>query len=234
MEEAVRRGVGAFSDGEARRRSVPWLDLADPALRPRLASLVEELRSRAFVPDALRSFVTPDQARQRWTALKQFAEAHGHFLVTSGPYRLLTRTADTVTLGVFRDLSYPLGVGAFDRWAIPLRAWATLVERRGNRLEIVAEVEQVSHFARSYEIVRGPLTAAAGDRDVPVCRYVVVAPGGALLGAGAARYVGGGRYVVDLGGRPATPATVLLALVVADNAVQVDVKAVALGAGAGS
>lgn len=234
MEEAVRRGLGAFSDGEARRRGVPWLDLADPKQHDLLMSLVEELRARAFVPDALRNLVGPGQARQRWTALKEFADKHGHFLVTSGPYRLAKRSPDTVTLDVFRDLTYPLGVGAFDGSAIPLRAYATLVERRGNWLEVAAEVEQVSRFSRTYEVVRGPLTAAVTDVDVPVCRYVVVGAEGALVAAGAARYVGGGRYALDLAGLPPAPATVLIALVVADNAVQPAITTVRLGAGGGA
>jgi hypothetical protein len=229
MEEAVRRGLGAFSEAEARHRGLPWLDLTDPKLRDRLASIVEDLRGRAFVPEALRQLVTPPQARLRWAALKRFADKHGHFLVTGGPYRLAKRSADTVTLEVFRDLTYPLGVGAFDRYAIPVRAYATMLERRGNRLEIAADVEQVSRFARTYEIVRGPLTAAASAVDVPVCRYVVVGAADEVVAAGVARYEGGGRYAADLTGLASAPSTVLVALIVADNAVQLDIKTIALG-----
>ena len=61
-----------------------------------------------------------EQARQRWAALRRFARARGHLLVTNGPYRLDKWTNDTVVLQVFRDFSYPLGVGVYDRYALPL------------------------------------------------------------------------------------------------------------------
>src|SRR5262249_15126172 len=40
MDEAVTSGLGAFSEAEARRRGVPWLDLArDPRTRDALRAL---------------------------------------------------------------------------------------------------------------------------------------------------------------------------------------------------
>src|SRR3972149_10918225 len=94
MEEAVRRGAAAFSAGEAKRRGFPGLALVwDPALQARLAALAEELERAAFVPETLRAHATPEEARQRWPALRQFFRKHRHFLVTNGPYRLEKATA---------------------------------------------------------------------------------------------------------------------------------------------
>src|SRR5207247_1301891 len=101
MEEAVTRGLAAFSETEARRRGAPWLDLArTPEIRKALASLLADLERRAFVPEALRGLVTVEQAKLRWAALRRFARAHGHYLVTSGPYRLVKWSADGAVLGV--------------------------------------------------------------------------------------------------------------------------------------
>ena len=98
MEEAVKRGLGAFSAEEARRRGVRWIDLArDPKLKEALGPLVEAFRKEAYVPESLRKFVTADEAETRWTALGQFSKRRGHFLVTNGPYRLSKWGASSVT-----------------------------------------------------------------------------------------------------------------------------------------
>ncbi|HEU5322801.1 MAG TPA: hypothetical protein VFX28_18490, partial [Methylomirabilota bacterium] len=231
MEEAVRGGVAAFSPAEARRRGVPPLDLVSgSALRGRLAALAERLQRQAHVPPALRGLVTPAEARARWAALRAFQRRHGHFLLANGPYRL-HRTAPAVTLAVFRDLSYPLVVGAWDRLAIPRRAFVTQVERRGDRLAVGAEVETVTRFERSYKIVREPFRPApAGERvtQTLAARWVAVSADGQVLAAGAAQTVEGDRLVVDLGPRlPAGEHRVLVALALDGNLIDPEVKVIA-------
>lgn len=231
MEEAVKRGIAAFSEEEAQRRGVPWLDLVrDPATGRRLAALVDEFRLQGFRPDALREIVTRDEADERWTALARFYAQHGHFLVTNGPYRLESWTADVATLQVFRDLSYPLGVGSFDEYAIPLRAYASKIEDRGDHVEIRADVEQVSKFQRSYDIARVALGSASHDADAherPECRYVIVAPHGTVVRAGTASFGNRGQFVLDLKDL-ATPGlyTVVVALYVGGNRVNPEVKVI--------
>jgi hypothetical protein len=94
--------------------------------------------------------VSVDEAKRRWAALAAFYQAHGHFLVTNGPYELKAWSTDSVNLSVFRDLSYPLGVGSFDAYAIPRRAFITKVERENGRLRLFAEIETIMKFQRSY------------------------------------------------------------------------------------
>jgi hypothetical protein len=91
MEEAVQRNLAAFSESEALRRVVPWLDLVrDAHLHKQLQALVEVFEQQGYRPEALQDMVTPEIARQRWARLKEFAHTQGHFLVTNGPYRLQT------------------------------------------------------------------------------------------------------------------------------------------------
>jgi hypothetical protein len=231
MEEAVRRGIAAFSESEARRRAVPWLDLVrDRATSGRLAALVDEFQAQAYRPDALREMVTADEARERWTALARFYAEHGHFLVTNGPYRLDSWTADGVKLEVFRDLSYPQGVGLFDAYSIPLKAYVSKVEDRGDRIEIRADVEQASKFQRSYEVVRVALGHTAGDDsdlERPLCRYVIVGPAGDVVRAGAGPFATSGRFVLDLKGLGAPGLyTIVAALYVGGNSVDPEVKVI--------
>ena len=89
MEEAVARGLAAFSPEEARRRGIAWMDLArDKKLKAALATIVDEFARQSHVPVGLRGSVTAIEARDRWSALQHFYDTYGHFLVTNGPYRL--------------------------------------------------------------------------------------------------------------------------------------------------
>jgi hypothetical protein len=236
MEQAVGRGLGAFSEREARRRGVPWLDLArDAKTGAALSRLAADFERRAWVPEALSGLVTPEQARQRWRALAQFHRKTGHFLVTAGPYQVGKVTATSATLPVFRDFTYPLGVGSFDQFAIPIRAFVRAVERKGDRLEIQADVESVEKAGRSYKILRGPFTpgpAGESTREPLTVHWLMVSSGDEVVAAGAAREVQGGRLIVDPGGR-VKPGTyrVMLALALNGNLVNPEVKVVSYRVG---
>ncbi len=132
---------------------------------------------------------------------------------------------------MFRDLSYPLGVGHFDRYAIPLRAYPTALRMRGDRLEVEAEVERVSRFQRTYEVVREPLRGGADESEVPECRYLVLASDGRVVRAGRAAYDGAGRFTADLSGLARGTYTVAVQLVLAGNTVNAEVRSLRHRAG---
>jgi len=229
MEEAVTRGLAAFSEDEARRRGVPWLDLArDRKLQDALSSLAAAFERRAYVPEALRGLVTVEQAKQRWAALRRFQRQQGHFLVTSGPYRLTRWSGSSAVLTVFRDLSYPNVVGSFDRYALPQRAWVTRVERQGDRLELEADAESITKSGRSYKIVREPLRLEPTGEKVRVplvAHWTVVDPHDEVVATGQSQDVAGGRLVVDLKGKlPPGAYRVLLALVFNGNLTNPEVR----------
>lgn len=230
MEEAVRRGLGAFSAAEARRRGVRWLDLArDPKTREGLAAILDGLARENHVPAPLRRLVDADEAQTRWTALRLFGQRRGHYLVTSGPYQLDKWSDGAVVLQVFRDMANPLGVGTYDRFAIPRRAYVARVTPTGERLEITPEIERLERFLRQYRLVREPLGSTADEdkADVPTARFVIVSADGRVAAAGMSREVVAHRLVVDLKGRLKPGAyTALLALVLGDNLVSPEVATV--------
>jgi len=223
MEEAVKRGVGAFSAAEARRRGVRWLDLArDPKTREELGAILDGLARRNHVPEALKRLVAADEAQARWAALRQFAQRRGHYLVTNGPYLLEKWTDAAVVLQVFRDMNNPLGVGSYDRFAIPRRAYVVRITARGDRLEIMPEIERLEKFLREYRLVREPLGSRGEEErpDLPACRYVILGADGTVAAAGVSRDVQAHRLVVDLKGRLKPGAyTALVALALGDNLV---------------
>jgi hypothetical protein len=227
MEEAVKRGAGAFSAAEARRRGVRWLDLArDPKTREDLRGILDGLARQNYVPEPLRKLVAADEAQTRWAALRQFAQRRGHFLVTNGPYQLEKWTDAAVVLQVFRDMTNPLGVGTYDRFTIPRRAFVAKLTARGDRLEIAAEIERLEKFLREHRLVREPL-GLRGDEDkadLPAARYVILAADGSVAAAGASRDIQAHRVIVDLKGRLKPGAyTALVALALGDNWVDPEV-----------
>jgi hypothetical protein len=228
VDEAAKRGLVALSPEEARRRGVPWLDLArDPRVRQALLSIVDGYAKEGYVPEPIRRLATADDAQTRWSALKQFVQRRGHFLVTSGPYRLDKWSDSAVVLEVFRDFTNPMGVGAFDRFAIPRRAFVSRVAIRGERIDIYPEIERVEKFLRDYRVSREPLGAPTPDEeaaDVPTVRYVVTSATGAVVAAGRSAQRERDHLVVDLKGRLRPGLyTVMMAVVLDDNGVNPEV-----------
>jgi hypothetical protein len=230
MEDAAARGLAAFSADEARRRGIAWLDLVrDAALVPALAARADELARQGFVPFGLAGLVTAEEARARWTALGAFHRTHGHLLVTNGPYLLEKWSPSGAVLRVFRDLSYPRGLGAFNLYAAPLRAYAAEAEVRGGQLMVRAEVEKIERFGREQRVVRERFTRRVSEQDkrsLPVLHWVLVAPGGGVAGAGAADPEPGGdafRVALPLAGGVGAH-TLLIALSLDENLVDLPVK----------
>jgi hypothetical protein len=217
MEEAVARGWAAFSEAEAKRRGVPWLDLVrSPDLNARLAALAADFERSAFRPGPLRTYVTEEEARRRWQALATFHKAGGHFLVTNGPYKLKGWTGESVTLEAFRDLAYPLGVGSYDAYAVPRRGFITKVDWQDGRLTISGDIEVVEKFQRSHRLVRTPLKAVPGpvaQRAAPECRYTIIDADGRVVLAGTLALGADATFQADLRGRLPAGRYILSALI---------------------
>ena len=230
MEEAVRRGWAAFSQEEAEHLGVSWLDLVrDPALKTRLASLVQEFASQGYIPEALRRWVTVEEAKERWTALYRFYQDYDHFLVTNGPYRLKRGTERGVVLEVFRDLSYPLGIGTFDKYVFPPRALNLRVTQQRKVITLEAEVQKIEKVMRSYETVQEPLqhSSLLGVYQISaVASYLVVDAEGRVREAGTSQAGEGVDFAIHLPNPlPAGTYTLLVALYLNENYVTPEVHA---------
>jgi hypothetical protein len=237
MEEAVQRGWAAFSAAEAARRGVPWLDLVrDDALKPRLAELVAQFARDGYRPAVLAALVTPEAARRRWEALGAFYREHHHFLVANGPYKLKAWSSDRATVEAFRDLSYPLGVGSYDHYAIPRRGFITAIARDGERFTLSVEVEMVEKLQRDYRIVRETLRLPDPFRRriLPECRYLVTDEAGRVLLAGTAPPPEQSKFQIDLAGKLA-PGRYTLAAEIAlnGNTMNAEIKRIPLVIGEG-
>jgi len=205
MEEAVVRGHAAFSEEEARRRKIPWLDLVrDPALKAKLQGLIAQFERDGYRPKALQDHVTAGQAQARWRALRQFVEARGHLLVANGPYRLKQWTPDKVVLQAVREVTYPLGFGTFDRFTYPPRGTIESAKHDHGRVTVRAGAEMVLKAGRSYKPTKEPLLRSTmrGTAGLLVAsRYLLIAPGGKVLKVDKMRWEEDGRFTIALPGR---------------------------------
>ena len=231
MEEAVERSWAAFSQAEADRRGVAWLDLVrSEGTSKQLVALVEAFEREGYRPDRLQSLVSTEDARKRWSALKAFYREHGHFLVANGPYRLKRWSADSATLEAFRDLSYPLGVGSYDAYAVPRRGYITKVERDGSRVRLTGDIELLQKHMRSYDIVRKPLQSIAPDvlkRSTPECHYIVTDGEGRVVLAGQVALGADASFELDLDGKlPPGTFTLAAQIVVNANAMNAEIRRV--------
>ena len=230
ITEGLQRIDGAaFSQEEAQRREVEWLDLVrSEGTNKRLATLVAAFARDGYRPEYLQSLVSVDDARKRWGALAAFYKDHGHFLVTNGPYKLKGWSPDKVMFEAFRDLSYPLGVGSYDNYAVPRRGYVTKVEQADKAITLSGDIELLSKHMRSYDIVRTPLQSVPGDaltRSAPECRYMVTDNEGRVVLAGQVPLAEDKGFHIDLGGKlPPGQFTLLAEIIVNGNAVNVDIK----------
>jgi hypothetical protein len=174
FEEGARRGHFKLSEFDPVR---------DAALVRRLGELARELEARAYVPPALKSRVNAKEARERYGRLREFHAAHGHWLVTNGPYMLERWDGTKAVLNVFRDPSYPKGLGSFNAYAVPLKAYVMRIERRGYGAELHVEAERLEREGREVRIVRG----SPEKKKEPVCHYLLVRRDGGIAAAGAVR-----------------------------------------------
>jgi len=197
FEEGTRRGYFRLSQFDPVR---------DTALVRRLDELARELEERAYVPPALASHVNAQEARARYRRLREFHAAHGHWLVTNGPYLLQRWDGTKAVLGVFRDPSYPKGLGGFNDYAVPLKAYVTRVEQRAYGAQVHTETEWLERLGREVRIVRGSFAqrlaeriTGAGALPAPVCHYLLIGPDGAVASAGEARAGATGACRLEFG-----------------------------------
>ena len=237
MEEAVNRGHAAFSVEEARRRQVPWLDLArDAALLAKLREMTAVFERQAYRPNALQDLVSESEARARWGALRQFVEKHGHLLVTNGPYRLKEWKSQSVVLEAVRDLTYPLGFGTFDRFVNPPRASIEQVTDENGQITVRAGAEMWLKGGRTYQLVNEPLLRTTARGVYPllvVSRYLLIAPDGKVLKVDKMHWGADGSFEIGLPDTlPPGDYTIMFGIFLDGNALQPSTKIIRLRVGA--
>ena len=143
--------------------------------------------------------MTAEEARARFRKLREFYAAHRHWLVTNGPYQLGKWDGRKAVLGVFRDASYPKGIGNFDPYAVPVHAYVTRIDARADGADVSTESEWLERLGREVRVARGSFAKRLAERitgkdatAAPVCHYMLVGEDGAVASAGSAKADGNG------------------------------------------
>ena len=135
-------------------------------------------------------------------------------------------------------MSYPLGVGSYDVYAVPRRGYVAKAEREKNGgLRISAEIEIVMKFMRDHRIERHALAAVDPilvKRAAPECRYAVLDAQGRIVLAGVARPQQDLTFSIPLDGKlPAGNYTVMAEILVNNNAMNAQIERIPVVMGGG-
>jgi len=124
MDAAVEARELAFSDSRAEEWGVDWLDLTRGASLSILATHLADLKANNYVPNYMKDLdlptvasITDDMAAARWTALENFYNTYGHFLVSNGPYYLEVVDTQTPMIRIKAFREYPFKADHWD-WLI--------------------------------------------------------------------------------------------------------------------
>ncbi|MCC6065838.1 MAG: ABC transporter substrate-binding protein, partial [Thermofilum sp.] len=187
---AEEKGLLAFSTSKADKMKVEWMNyIGGPSLKI-LSDVLDEMINTGYIPfsEWAGKYVTPDEAKTRYQALKSWYNAHGHFWVSDGPFYLdrADFLAHTATLKANRN--YP---DKADRWA-----W--LAEPPIPEVKVEAPESVVPGLPANVTVrvsYKGqPYPAARID----FVKYLVLDAAGNVLGKGEAKAVRDGVFVIQL------------------------------------
>jgi len=187
---AEEKGLLAFSSSKADRMKVEWMNyIGGPSLKI-LSEVLDEMIDTGYIPfsEWAGRYVTPDEAKARYRALKNWYNERGHFWVGDGPFYLERADflAHTATLKANRN--YP---DKADRWAwlaeppipeVKLEAPETVVPGLPANVTVL-----VSYKGQPYPAAR-----------IDFVRYLVLDAAGNVLGKGEAKAVRDGVFVIQL------------------------------------
>lgn len=106
----------AWGTGQADRNQVEWMSfIGGPSLEILAKYLDEAIANKTIpYPEVMGAYVTPDEAAARYTALKNWYTARGHFWVGTGPYYLDTVDLNAGSAVVKNNPDFP---DLADRWS---------------------------------------------------------------------------------------------------------------------
>jgi peptide/nickel transport system substrate-binding protein len=169
---------------------VEWMNyIGGPSLKI-LSDVLDEMINTGYIPfsEWASKYITPDEAKARYQALKSWYNEHGHFWVGDGPFYLDSADylAHTATLKANRN--YP---DKADRWAwlaeppipeVKVEAPESVVPGLPANVTV-----QVSYKGQPYSAAR-----------IEFVKYLVLDAAGNVLGKGEAKAVRDGVFVIQL------------------------------------
>lgn len=156
-----------------------------------LAEYVDKSIADKFIPYAptMGKYVTADEAVARYTALKAFYAAHGHFWIGTGPYLLdkVFLTEKSLTLKQFAD--YPDLASKWSSFGEPKLATVAL-DGPGQ-----VKIGDQAVFTATVTFKGAPYAS----KDIKQVKYLLYDATGAVVSVGEGKATGEGVYEITLG-----------------------------------
>jgi len=113
---AEEKGLLAFSRAKSNKLNVEWMNyIGGPSLEV-LSKMLDESQAEGYIPfqEFMSKYTSVDDAKARYSALKSWYQAHGHFWVADGPFYLDKADYNAHIAVLKANRNY---VDKADRWA---------------------------------------------------------------------------------------------------------------------
>jgi peptide/nickel transport system substrate-binding protein len=187
-ERIVTDGKLAYSRSEAQAKGVGWYDPIVREHADMIKAELQKMKSEQFVPSALKSVVTVQDAINRYDASINWIDNHGHAIIGNGPFYLdnFNAAGGTITIKAFRDSSYPFEVGRWSQYEMPRLADITSVD-----IPRLVSIGQPTSLQVNVEVAGEPTSNATVN-------YFVSNKDGIVVIRGEARHESTSQFHIDL------------------------------------
>jgi peptide/nickel transport system substrate-binding protein len=191
---AEKDNLLAFSPSKAKKLAVDWMSyIAGPSL-PILSSKLDEALAAQFIPyeEVLGNNkfynVTKAEATAKYTALKTWKTARGHFWVGNGPFYLhsVDTVAKSVTIKAFRE--HPDKADRFAGFAEP----------KLPEISLTGPSTVIQTLATEFNIGITFKGQPYATDDMDFVKYLIIGPAGDVKGIGSATAVKDGEWKITL------------------------------------
>jgi peptide/nickel transport system substrate-binding protein len=188
--QAESNGRLAFSADKAEKLKIERMSyIAGPSLRI-LEEYLQQAGAAGYIPyeKALGQYVTRDQARQRYAALRQWYDKKKHLWVGNGPY-----TVESV-----HPLEKTVVMRRFDEFRVPDERWLSFSEPRVAEVEVKGPARITLGAPAEFRINVSFRGTPYPARDIDFVKFLVVDARGEVVLVANAEAVGDGEWVAHL------------------------------------
>jgi peptide/nickel transport system substrate-binding protein len=188
---AESNGEIAFTIDKATALEVEWTNFIDGPTLDIQKTYLAQAAGEGYIPYAatLGEFITADEAAARYTNLQAWVDAHGHFVIGTGPFYLDQVFTTEGNAVLKRNENFP---DLADKWARFSSPQIATVDVSGDG-QVTAGQEAA--FDIFVTINDAPYAAA----DIDSVKYLVFNSSNELIASGDADFVADGQYAVTLG-----------------------------------
>ncbi|HTX92651.1 MAG TPA: ABC transporter substrate-binding protein [Anaerolineales bacterium] len=183
-------GKLAYSSDKAAAKSIEQTSYVGGPSLAILAADLDTMIANKTVPYAatLSKYITPAQAVERYTNLKNWYTAHGHFWIGTGPYYLdkAFLTEKTLTLS------------NYGRYTDPSSKWAQFGEPKLAAVAIDGPASVKIGDTATFNVAVTFKGAPYAASDIKMVKYLVYDATNTVVAVGEATFVSDGKYTVTL------------------------------------